>query len=384
MKMPSNFLLIPGPTPVPQAVTQAMSTEMFNHRGPRFAALIAELTSSLKQVFQTEGRLLILTSSGTGAMEASVVNFLSPGDRIISLANGSFGDRFAEIASIYGCEVERMEAAWGQPLDYSGLEARLRADKHSAIRAITVVHNESSTGMMNDLQEISRIRGDHPALLMVDTVSSMGAVDIPVDRLAVDVCFTGSQKALLLPPGLSFISVSERAWEAAARSKMPKYYFNLQTAQRMLDKGQTPFTPALPQVVALREAMKIYFAEGRESCYARHRRMASAVRSAAGVLGLELLVKEERYASPTVTAVVNPPQVDGEQLRVMLRNRFGVEIAGGQGMLQGKIVRLGHLGAVGELDVIAGLAALESSLQLLGYTVKPGSAVGAAESLLRG
>ena len=301
-------LLIPGPAPIPPAVARAMSTEMFNHRGPRFAELIAEVTASLKRVFQTESRLFILTSSGTGAMEAAVVNFLSPGDRIVSLVNGLFGDRFASIAAAYGGNVERLESAWGEPLDYAALEARLREDKDSSIRAITVVHNESSTGMMNDLEKISRIRGDHPALLLVDTVSSMGAVDLPVDRLGVDVCFTGSQKALLLPPGLSFISASERAWKAAASSKMPKYYFNLQTAEELLKKGQTPFTPALPQFVALREALQIYFAEGRENCYARHRRMASAVRAAARALGLEPLVKEERFASPTVTAIMNPPQ----------------------------------------------------------------------------
>lgn len=375
-------MLIPGPTPVPHRVTQAMSAEMFNHRGPRFAELIAELTASLKTVFQTEARLFMLTASGTGAMEAAVVNFLSPGDRVVSLVNGSFGDRFADIAAVYGGSVERLESPWGQPLDYEGFEARLREDKKRTIRAVTVVHNESSTGMINDLEMISRMRDDHPALLMADTVSSMGAVDIPVDRLGIDVCFTASQKALLLPPGISFISVSERAWQAAAGSRMPKYYFNLQAAERMLQKGQTPFTPALPQFVALREALQIYFTEGRENCYIRHRCMASAVRAAARALGLELLVKEERFASPTVTAVVSPPRLKVEQLRARMRNRFEVEIAGGQGALEGKIFRLGHLGAVGYLDVLAGIAALEMALQSLGYPLEKGSAVGAAEEMI--
>ncbi len=311
-----------------------------------------------------------------------MVNFLSPGDRIVSLVNGLFGDRFASIAAAYGGNVERLESAWGEPLDYAALEARLREDKDSSIRAITVVHNESSTGMMNDLEKISRIRGDHPALLLVDTVSSMGAVDLPVDRLGVDVCFTGSQKALLLPPGLSFISASERAWKAAASSKMPKYYFNLQTAEELLKKGQTPFTPALPQFVALREALQIYFAEGRENCYARHRRMASAVRAAARALGLEPLVKEERFASPTVTAIMNPPNISGKRLQVMMLERFGIEIAGGQGALEGQIFRVGHLGAVDGLDIIAGISALEICLQLLGHPVKAGEAVGAAEEAM--
>ncbi|MDI9457642.1 MAG: alanine--glyoxylate aminotransferase family protein [Dethiobacteria bacterium] len=381
--MKENYLLIPGPAPIPHTVAQAMSTKMFNHRGPRFKELITELTASLKRVFQTEGRLFILTASGTGAMEAAIVNFLSPGEKVISLVNGSFGDRLASIAAIYGAEVERMETAWGQPLDYRGVEAKLKKDTEQAIRAITVVHNESSTGMINDLEMISRIRGDHPALLIVDTVSSMGAVELPVDRLGVDVCFTGSQKALLLPPGLSFISASERAWEAAARSKMPKFYFDLSKAQEYLEKGQTPFTPALPQCVALQEGLRIYFTEEQESHYDRHRRMAAAIRAAARALRLELLVKEERYASPTVTAVMKPPQVNVDQLREVMRNRFGVEIAGGQGPLEGQVFRFGHLGAVTELDLVAGIAALELSLQALGYPVEPGCAVSAAERVIR-
>ncbi|HPU02176.1 MAG: alanine--glyoxylate aminotransferase family protein [Firmicutes bacterium] len=380
--MSSKRLMIPGPTPVPPAVARAMSTEMFNHRGPRFAELIADVTASLKRIFQTEGRLYILTSSGTGAMEAAVVNFLSPGDRIVSLVNGAFGDRFASIAAAYGGKVERLESPWGEPLDYGALEARLREDKDLSIRAITVVHNESSTGMLNDLEAISRIRGNHPAMLLVDTVSSMGAVDVPVDRLGLDVCFTASQKALFLPPGLSFISVGERAWRAAAESRMPRYYFDLRLAEALLQKGQTPFTPALAQFVALREALQLYFAEGRENCYARHRRMAAAVRAAARAMGLELLVKEERYASPTVTAIMTPSQAPGNQIQAMMRERFGIEIAGGQGSLEGKTFRVGHLGAVDELDILAAVGALEACLQSLGLPVERGAALRAAQEAL--
>ncbi|NLA11211.1 MAG: alanine--glyoxylate aminotransferase family protein [Firmicutes bacterium] len=381
--MNNNYLLIPGPAPIPHAVAQAMSTRMFNHRGPCFKEIIEELTRSLKKIFQTEGHLFILTSSGTGAMEAAVVNFLSPGERILSLMNGSFGERFAAIASTYGATVERLETPWGQPLDYQGLEAKLLQDREHRIRAITVVHNESSTGMLNDLERVSRIRGDHPALLIVDAVSSMGAVDLPIDRLKIEVCITGSQKALLLPPGLSYISVSEKAWQAAAQSKMPKYYFDLSKAREYLEIGQTPFTPALPQCVALREAMGIYFSEGQKSCYARHRRMAAAARAALQALGLELLVKDERYASPTVTAVLKPPAVSVDQLREMMRIRFRTEIAGGQGQLAGQIFRFGHLGAVTELDLLAGIASLELALQELGHPVVPGSAVAAAEGFIR-
>ncbi|NLM22537.1 MAG: alanine--glyoxylate aminotransferase family protein [Firmicutes bacterium] len=379
--MGKEYLMIPGPTPIPEEVARAMSTEMFNHRGPRFKELIEQLTAELKKIFQTEGRLFILTASGTGGMEAAIVNFLSPGQRIISLTNGSFGERMAQIAEIYGVQVERLASEWGEPLPYDELEKRLREDARGEIKAITVVHNESSTGMMNDLALISRLRGSHPALLLVDTVSSMGAVDIPVDEWGIDVCFTGSQKALMLPPGLAIISVGERAWARMADSGMKRFYLNLATAQEFLDIGQTPFTPALSQMVAMKKSLELYFSEGRERCYARHRRMAGATRAAMRALGLELLVGEKE-ASLTVTAVKKPEEIDISRLRAVMREDFGVEIAGGQGKLQGKIFRLGHLGAVTEMDVIVAIAALEMALARLNYPVSLGQGVKAAQEVI--
>ncbi|MEW5783642.1 MAG: alanine--glyoxylate aminotransferase family protein [Bacillota bacterium] len=379
--MRKECLMIPGPTPIPAEVALAMSTGMFNHRGPRFKVLLEELTASLKQVFQTEGRLYILTASGTGAMEAAIVNFLSPGDRIICLVNGSFGERMSKIADIYGVEVERLEAEWGEPLDYRGLEKKLHEDSDHRIRAITVVHNESSTGMMNDLAAVSRARGTHPALLIADTVSSMGAVNIPVDQWNIDACFTGSQKALLSPPGLSMISVSERAWQAAASSKIGKCYFSLPTAQEFLEKGQTPFTPALSQMVAMQKALEIYLADGLEENYARHRRMAEATRAAVRALGLELLV-DDQYASLTVTAIKKPDRVNITALLSIMRDRFGVEAAGGQEKLSGQIFRLGHLGAVEEMDIITAIAALEMALRSLGYPVELSSGIKVAQEII--
>ena len=379
--MRKEFLLIPGPTPIPPEVALAMASEMFNHRGPKFKTLQAELIASLRNVFQTEGRIFILTTSGTGAMEAGVVNFLSPGQRILSLTNGAFGDRLASIAEVYGIKVERMESEWGKPLDYQALEDKLKADRNGEIRAITVVHNESSTGMMNDLGRISKIRGDHPALLIADTVSSMGAVDIPVDRWQVDVCFTGSQKALMLPPGLAMISVSERAWAAGEKASNSKYYFSLQKAQEFVEKGQTPFTPAISQMVAMQKGLELYFAEGREEVYARHRRMAQATRAAARALGLSLLV-EDAHASMTVTAICMPPQIDIGDLRSVLRQQFGVEIAGGQGKLSADVFRFGHLGAIVEMDMVVGIAALEMALKTLGYPVELGQGVKAVQQAI--
>lgn len=378
--MIKKHLMIPGPTPIPHEVSQAMATEMFNHRGPQFKKLIDQVTVSLKDIFQTRGRLFILTASGTGGMEAAIVNFLSPGDRIITLINGAFGERMAQIASAFGITSERIETEWGRPLDYQALESALAADGEKKIKAITLAHNESSTGMMNNLEKISLIRGDHPALLIVDTVSSMGAVNLPVDRWGVDVCFTGSQKALMLPPGLALISAGERAWEAAGRAEAGKYYFSLRKAQEFLDKGQTPFTPALPQIVAMQKALELYFAEGREACYARHRRMTAATRSAVSALGLQLLV-EDCDASMTVTAIRKPDGVSVADLTGTMRT-FGVEIAGGQGKLGGEIFRIGHLGAIEEMEIIVVVAALEMALQKLGRPVEMGSGVRAAQEIL--
>ncbi len=371
--MPDQILLIPGPTPVPAEVLQAMSSEMFNHRGPRFKKLQEHLVGELKKVFQTAGRLYILTASGSGAMEASMVNFFSPKNRIICLTNGSFGDRFADIAEVYGLQAERIRSEWGKPLDYKTLENRLGADCTGSVKAITVVHNESSTGMMNDVETVSKIRGRHPALLIVDTVSSMGAVDIPVDKWGLDVCLTASQKALMLPPGLAIISVSQKAWEASKKAGLNSFYFNLHLAQEYYEKGQTPFTPALSQMAAMQVSLDLYFREGRENCYTRHRKMALSLRKALRSLGLDLLVDDEN-ASMTVTAVLVSKGIDVEQLLTTMRDH-GVEIAGGQGMLSGRIFRFGHLGAVQEKDLIAGVSALEMALAEQGYPVQKGRGV---------
>lgn len=383
--MNKELLLIPGPTPIPQAVARAMATEMFDHRGPRFKELLEELTASLKEIFMTRESLFILSSSGTGALEAAVVNFLSPGDRVIGLVNGAFGERLAGIAAAHGAVVEKVEAEMGQPLDYEALETLLRSDRDHRIKAVMVVHNESSTGMMNDIERISRIRRDHPALLIVDTVSSMGAVPFPVDEWQIDVCLTGSQKVLMLPPGLALISVGERAWKAASTAKMKKFYFNLLAAREYYAKGQTPWTPALPQIVAARTALDLYFHEGRERCHARHRRMAAAVRSAARALGLGLLV-EDCHASMTVTAVIGPEGVNIPALCAILRDRFGVIIATGRGRgkFSDRTFRIGHLGAVTEMDIVTGIAALEMALYLQGHRLELGAGVRAAQEVLIG
>lgn len=380
--MKKEYLMIPGPTPVPHEIYQAMSSGIFNHRGPKFKALIEEVTEKLKVLFATKNDLFILTASGTGAMEAGVVNFVSQGEQVISLSNGAFGDRLASIARAFGIEVHPLHSEWGGPLDYEGLEAMLSKDKTHNIKAVLVVHNESSTGMMNDVEKISKIRGEHPALLIVDTVSSMGAVNFPVDEWQVDICLTGSQKALMLPPGLSFISVNQRAWEALDRCRTPRFYFDLKKAKDFLDKGQTPFTPAIPQVVALKDSLNMLLEEGRQNVYKRHYRMMQASRKALKALGLEMLVADDEHASRTVTAIKSPKNLEVGSLRSKMRNKYGVEIAGGQGKLSNDIFRIGHLGAITELDIITTIAALEMSLSELGLKLELGAGVSEAQKVI--
>ena len=380
--MEKEYLMIPGPTPIPHEITQAMGSDIFNHRGPKFKDLIEDVTEKLKKVFSTSNDLFVLTTSGTGAMETGVVNFISPGDKVISLSNGSFGDRLANIARTYNADVENIHSEWGDPLDYEALEKKLDEDKDGEIKAILVVHNESSTGMMNDIERVSKLRKNHPALMIVDTVSSLGAVPVEVDEWNIDVCLTGSQKALLLPPGLAFISVNERAWEVMQNCTQPVFYFSLQKAKDFLDVGQTPFTPAIPQVVALKESLEMILEKGRQYAFDRHYLMMQAVRKAAEGLGLELLVKEEAYASRTVTAIKKPQDIEIKDLRSLMRNKYGVEIAGGQGKLSQEIFRIGHLGAITDMDVLTTIAALEMSLVELGSKVQLGSGVSKAQEVV--
>jgi len=380
--MRKEFLMIPGPTPVHPDITREMSTPVFNHRGPKFKELLEEVTEGLKNFFSTKNHVYILTASGTGAMEAGIVNVLSPGDRVISMINGAFGHRLAQISESYGASVEKMESDFGEPLKYDLLEERLAQDTSKEIKAITVVHNESSTGMMNDVARLSRIRQKHPCLIIVDTISSLGAVSFPVDEWEIDVCLTASQKVLMMPPGLSFVSVSKKAWDSMKSASMSHFYFSLQRVQEFFDIGQTPFTPAVPQVVALRKALELYFSQGRENVYHRHEVVFQALRAAVKAIGLELLIKEEQLASRTVTAIKAPEDLDINQLRSTMRENYGVEIAGGQGKLSQTTFRIGHLGGIFEMDIIAAVAALEMALLEQNQEVELGSGVKAAQQTI--
>jgi len=365
--MPKQNLRTPGPIPVPDDIAQAMINPMINHRGPEFAELILGATENLQQVFMTQNDVFILTASGTGALEAAVVNTLSPGDKVLSASVGSFGDRFADLAEAYGADVQRMEFEWGTPVDLDALRQALNDDPD--IKAVMVTHNETSTGVTNDLEALSRVvKGEFDKLLLVDAVSSLGCIPLPVDGWNCDVVGTASQKGFLIPPGLSFISVSADAWEAQRRAKMPRFYFDLADAKKYLERGQTPWTPNLSAMYGLYVALEKLLAEGLENVFNRHARIGQLTRDGIKDLGLELLVRDEAYASNTVTAVTIPEGVDGGKLIGLLRTEENVVLAGGQGKLTGHIFRIGHLGSVSEDEIREVLAALGRVLPKVGFS----------------
>ena len=372
MSIPRQNLRTPGPTPCPDEVLEALSLPMINHRGPEFAEIIDRLTDKLKRVFMTDNRMYILTASGTGALEAAVVNALSPGDKVLAVSVGYFGDRFAELARAYGAEVIKLDFEWGTAADPESIRRSLMQD--GEIKAVLVTHNETSTGVTNDLESIANVvKRESNALLLVDAISSLGCVPLPVDRWSCDVVCTASQKGLMVPPGLSFVSVSQEAWEARQTARMPRYYFDLEAAQRTLERGQTPWTPGVSLYYGLDVALGMLLEEGMENVFSRHTRIAELTRRGVKAMGLELLAAES-HASNTVTSVKLPEGVDGKRLPEVLRTGHSVVLAGGQGALQGKIFRIGHLGRVAEEDIQEVLAALERALPMVGYTPAPTTA----------
>lgn len=380
MSFEPKYLMLPGPTEVPHDVRMAGARPMINHRGADFTDLLSTITKGLQEMFQTCQEVYTLTASGTGAMEAAIVNTLSPGDTVLSCSMGVFGDRFADIAKRYGAQVESLETPRGRAVDPAALATRLAQDKDHRISALLLTHNETSTAVENSLEALSKARGSHPALMLVDAVSSLGATDLRMDAWGLDAVATASQKALMTPPGLAFVALSERGWAAAERAAMPRYYFDLRLAKKFLAKGQTPFTPALPQCWSLAAALARIFQEGREPMIARHRRHAAATRAAVKALGLSLFA-DEAVASSTVTAVRLPAGLDGKALRAALAEQYGVVLAGGQGPLEKEIFRIGHLGAVSEGHILATIGALEMTLLSMGVDVTPGTGIAAAQKI---
>jgi aspartate aminotransferase-like enzyme len=372
------MLMIPGPTPVPEQVLLALAKHPIGHRSGDFSKIMAEVTANLKWLHQTQNDVLMLTVSGTGAMEAGIINFLSPGDRVLVGCNGKFGDRWAQLSQAYGLDVIKVEAEWGQPLDPEKFRAQLEADAGKQIKAVVVTHSETSTGVINDLETINRhVKAHGEALIIVDAVTSLGAVNLPIDEWGLDVVGSGSQKGYMIPPGLGFVAVSAKAWEAYKTAKLPRFYLDLGKYRKDAAKNTTPFTPPVNLIVGLQAALKMMQAEGLESIFKRHDRLKRATQEAMKALGLPLYAAEGA-GSPAITAVA-PTAVDAEQVRAVMKKQFDIVLAGGQDHLKGKIFRIGHLGFVSDRDILAAIGALEATLVELGYEgFNPGAGVAAA------
>lgn len=380
MKSFAPQLRIPGPTPLPDAVREAGARQMINHRGPEFAALLARCTEGLQRAMVTRNEIVFLTASGTGGLEAAVVNHLSPGDPVLAVSIGSFGERFAKIAQAYGADVTRLAVEPGnaaEPADVARAIDGIGAEGRSP-SAVLLTHNETSTGVTNPIRELAdAIRAEAPdALLLVDGISGVGAIPFETDAWGLDVVVTGSQKSWMVPPGLAMLAVGERAWAASERATMPRFYFDLRAHRDYATRGQTPWTPAIGIFFALAVGLDLIEAEGYPAVFARHTACGAATRAGIAALGLELFANPH-HASDTVTAVHLPEGLEWKAFDADLRAR-GLIAAGGQGALAGKIFRIGHLGEVTLTDILAVMEILEESLEAMGRPVERGTAVAAA------
>jgi aspartate aminotransferase-like enzyme len=375
--MKKEYLLTPGPTPLPPQVSLAMAKPIIHHRTPQFQEILKEASLGLKWVFQTANDVFIISSSGTGAMEAAVINLLSSGDTALVVQGGKFGERWTEIAKAYGINSEIINVEWGKAVSPEEISKKLKSNPQ--IKAVFTTLCETSTGVDNDIQAIAAVVKESPAVLVVDAISGLGAVDLKTDAWGVDVVVAGSQKGLMLPPGLGFIALSPKAWKLAEASKSSRYYLDLRKAKKALDKNDTPFTSSITLIIALNEALKIMQQDGLENIFKRHKVMADATRAAMLALGLELFAPDA--ASDGVTAAKVPAGVDGEKLVKTMRDTYGVTIAGGQSELKGKVFRIAHMGYIAESDIIMGIACLEKVLTQMGYKFTLGAGVKAAEEV---
>ena len=375
------MLMIPGPTPVPEKVLLAMAQRPIGHRSGDFSKIIAEINEGLKWLHQSTNEVLSLTVSGTGAMEAGIINFLSPGDRVLVGVNGKFGDRWAQISETFGLNTTRITAEWGQPLDTEEFRSYLEADSNKEIKAVIVTHSETSTGVLNDLETINKyVKAHGEALIIVDAVTSLGAYNVPIDDWGLDVVASGSQKGYMIPPGLGFICVSDKAWKAYETAKFPRFYMDLGKYKKANLKASSPFTPPVNLMYGLRVAIQMMQRESLESIFSRHQRLTNATRAAVKALGLKLFAADD-CASTAVTAV-DPSPMGAEDIRKIMSSKYNIALAGGQDHLKGKIFRIGHLGFVSDRDILAGIACLEATLMELGHDIKPKAGVKAAAALV--
>jgi serine---pyruvate transaminase len=376
-----QYLMTAGPTPLPPAVSQVMAEPMLYHRAPAFVEVYARALERLKLVFQTRNEVLVFASSGTGAMESAVANLTRPGEPALVYSCGKFGERWAELCDAYGAATVHIDAGWGRKVEPADLDRALA--ENAAVEVVFTSFSETSTGVVNDVRELTEVAHRHGALIAVDAVSGLGAVPLPQDDWGVDVVVAGSQKALMSPPGLGFASPNEAALARAAEQPGRRYYFDWQrTAEgQRKDPPDSPFTPAVGLIMALDVALGLIEEEGLEQVYRRHLLLGRATRAAAKALELDLFGPEDENAN-VVTAIALPDGIDGAKVPKLMRDRYGVTIAGGQGKLKGKIARIAHCGYFGPFDIVVTLSALEMTLRELGHDVELGTGVAAAEAVL--
>ncbi|MBE0448129.1 MAG: alanine--glyoxylate aminotransferase family protein [Actinobacteria bacterium] len=376
--MRKEYMMTPGPTPVPSEILLSQARPMFHHRTPAFTELLVSIEEGLKYVFQTKNDVLIFASSGTGVMESSIANLLSSGDKVICCSNGKFGDRLIKINEAYGTDIVKLEYDWDQVVKPEDIKREL--DANPDVKAVYVVQSETSTGILNDVRAIGRIVRDYDAVLVVDSITGIGAVECKTDEWNLDIVMTGSQKGLMMPPGLACVAVSDKAWAAAEKSKLPKFYFSWKKAADSLHKPAptTPFTPPVSLIVGLGEAIKLMRREGLENIIKRHAVLAEAARQGLEAMGLKLFAPVEGRGS-AVTPVWVPDGVDGGKFVKLLKEKYGITIAGGQDHLKGRIFRIGHLGYFDKFDIMTTLAGVEMTLLELGYPITLGIGIQAAE-----
>lgn len=372
--MNETLLMIPGPTRVSTRVLKAMSENIVNHRSALFGKILNETTQMMSDVFRTKNKSYIITGSGTAAMEAAIANTVEPGDKVLNVVGGKFGQRFMQIVQSFGAESKVIDVEWGEAVNPEHIKTVLDEDEN--IKAVTVVHNETSTGVKNPIKEIGKILQDYDALFVVDTVSSLGGDEVDVDGYGIDICVTGSQKCLAAPPGLAAITLSDDAWKVVDEVDSRSYYLNLKKYQKggNAEPPETPYTPAVSLIYALHEALKVIMEEGLNQRIKRHKLAAKATRDAIKALNLDLFPKEE-VSSTTVTAINIPESLTDAELRGTMRNKYHVELAGGQDHLKGNVFRIGHMGNITHRELITTISALEMTLRELGFEIEMGEGV---------
>ena len=379
--MIKKYIMTPGPTPISEEVLLEHARPLMHHRSPEFSKIFMAVAEKLKKLFKTKNDIFILTSSGTGAMEAAVTNSFSRGDKVLVASAGNFGERFKKISSIFNLEVISLDYEWGDTVDPADIKKVL--DENPDVKGVMIQLSETSTGALNDTKEIGNIVKKYPAILIVDAISGLGASDLRTDEWGLDMVVGGSQKALSAPTGIAFISVSDKAWKLIQKSDLPRFYFDLTTAKNysLENPPQTPWTPGISIIVAINKALDMLLEEGLEKLFKRHRIMSLAVQKAVEKLGLRLLVEDEDKRGFSVTSIKVPEGIDAKELTRIMRVKYGVTIAGGQGKLAGKIVRIGHLGYFGIFDIIIAISAMEITLNELGYKFEIGSGIAEAEKV---